>query len=139
MPPETKHATVTWRGRQSFTAEFGSLPPTVIDGHSGDGPSPMIALLYAAAGCTAIDVLMILEKMRLTVDAFSVEIAGTRRVEEPRRYVALHLVYRLRGSGLDDMKVRRAIDLSLEKYCSVMQSLAGDMAITYDVAVSGER
>jgi len=110
----------------------------VIDSAGVDGPSPVVVLLYSAAACTAIDVVLILQKMRLSLETFSVEIAGTRREQEPRRYVALHLVYRLRGAGLDQIKVRRAIDLSLEKYCSVIHSLAGDMAITYDVDL-GER
>src|SRR5437016_9414765 len=61
--------------------------------------------------------------------------AGTRREEEPRRYTALHFVFTISGDGVDETKARRAIDLSLEKYCSVVASLAPDMHITYDVAL----
>ena len=74
--------------------------------------------------------------MRLKVTEFRVEISGVRREEEPRRFLSLHLVYHLAGESLEESKVRRAIDLSLEKYCSVTHSLAPDIAITYDVALS---
>ena len=62
-----------------------------------------------------------------------IEARGVRREEEPRRYVSMHLTFRLRGAGLDEAKARRAIELSLEKYCSVVASLADDLPVTYDV------
>ena len=61
---------------------------------------------------------------------------GTRREEEPRRYTAIAFHFAVRGEGLDDTKLRRAIDLSLEKYCSVVASLAPDIAISYDVTIA---
>ena len=63
------------------------------------------------------------------------EVAGTRREEEPRRYTAIHLDYHLAGEGIDEARARRAIDLSLEKYCSVINSLAPDIRITYALAL----
>jgi putative redox protein len=95
----------------------------------------MLTLLLAAAACSGSDVVVILEKMRVKLEAFSIEVEGTRREEDPRRYVAIHLDYRLRGDGLDPAKARRAIDLSLEKYCSVVHSLAADIAITYALSL----
>src|SRR5213082_412190 len=58
---------------------------------------------------------------------------STRRAEQPRRFIALHFVFTVTGDGADEGRARRAIDLSLEKYCSVVASLASDIHITYDV------
>lgn len=136
MPQETKHAVLTWQGGMRFDGGAPDGPAARIDGDGVAGPSPMIALLLAAAGCSGADVVSVLEKMRVPAEAFRIEIAGVRREGEPRRYVSLHLVYHLRGAGLDETKARRAIDLSIEKYCSVMHSLAPDIAITYDLQLS---
>jgi putative redox protein len=96
----------------------------------------MLSLLMAAAACTGSDVALILRKMRVDLRELRIEVAGVRREQEPRRYVALHFDYRLGGEGLDQVKARRAIDLSLEKYCSVVHSLAPDIAITYALSLA---
>jgi putative redox protein len=133
MSGETKHATLTWRDALQFDGELAGSPAIRIDGDNVAAPGPMGLLLLAAASCTGSDVVLILEKMRITLRSFRIEAAGTRRETDPRRYLALHLIYRLRGEGLDEARARRAIDLSIEKYCSVMHSLAPDIRITYDL------
>lgn len=125
-----RHATLTWTNGLAFTGGAPDGPSIVVDGDSVLGPSPMVALLLAAAGCSGADVVSILEKMRLGFTGLRIEITGTRREAEPKRYVAIHLVFHVAGRTLDETKVRRAIDLSLEKYCSVVHSLAKDIAIT---------
>jgi putative redox protein len=65
-----------------------------------------------------------------------IDVTGVRREEEPRRYTAMHFDYHLAGEGLDRAKATRAIDLSLEKYCSVIHSLAPDIAITYALTLA---
>jgi putative redox protein len=74
-------------------------------------------------------VLIILKKMRMAVRSLRMEVEGTRRAEEPRRYISITLAYHIAGDGLDASKVERAIALSLEKYCSVVHSLAPDITI----------
>jgi putative redox protein len=96
----------------------------------------MLTLLGAAAACSASDVLAILEKKRVKLTQMTVEILGTRREEIPKRYVAIHLIWRLAGEGLDETKARHAIDLSVEKYCSVMSSLAPDIKVTNEIHVA---
>jgi putative redox protein len=91
----------------------------------------MLTLLLAAAACTGSDIAVILEKMRVKLRELRIDISGIRREEEPRRYLAIHLDYRLAGEGIDQVRARRAIDLSLDKYCSVIHSLAPDIAVTY--------
>jgi putative redox protein len=95
----------------------------------------MVSLLLAAAGCTGSDVVLILEKMRVPFSGLQIDVSGVRREEEPRRYLSIHFEYRIAGPGVDAGKARRAIDLSLEKYCSVIHSLAPDIAITYALAL----
>jgi len=133
---EVKHALLVWQGGMRFDAGTVGGHVIRVDGDNETGPGPMTTLLLAIAGCSGSDVASILEKMRVQLEEFSIEIAGTRRVTEPRRYMAVHLVYHLRGAGLDEARARRAIDLSIDKYCSVMHSLAADLRITYDLALA---
>src|SRR5919112_2287156 len=130
MPPETKKVTLTWQQGLRFAGGEPGRPAAAIDGDNQVAPGPMTTLLLAAAACTGADVVSILQKMRVELTELSIEVAGVRREEEPRRYVSIHLDYRLAGPGLDPAKVRRAVDLSLEKYCSVIHSLAPDIAVT---------
>ncbi|MDT8367596.1 MAG: OsmC family protein [Longimicrobiales bacterium] len=120
-----KSATLRWSGEAlSFEAHGYGGPPITLDSASVEGPSPMDALLVSVAGCMAIDVLMILRKSRVRVDALEVEVEGDRADAEPRRFVAIRLVYRVKGPGEEDEgRLQRAIELSREKYCSVLHSL----------------
>lgn len=135
MARETKRATVIWQQGLRFAGSEPGGPAITVDGDNVMGPGPMLTLLLAAAACSGSDVVVILEKMRVDLRELRIEVAGTRREEEPRRYVAIHLDYHLGGEGIDPMKARRAIDLSLEKYCSVIHSLAPDIAVTYALSL----
>jgi putative redox protein len=135
MARETKHATLTWQEGLHFVGGEPGGPSIALDGDNQKGPGPMLALLLAAAACTGSDVVAILQKMRVGLQEFRIEVSGTRREEEPRRYLAIHLDYWLRGEEVDPAKARRAIDLSLEKYCSVFHSLAPDIAVTYALSL----
>jgi len=133
MPQETKRATVTWRGGMRFDSPAPGGSTILMDGDGRDGVSPVVALLLSAAACSGTDIVLILEKMRATIREFSIDTAGVRREDHPRRYVSIHFTFRLRGEGFDETQARRAVDLSLEKYCSVVQSLAPDIPVTYDL------
>ena len=108
----------------------------VIDADNAQAPGPMLTLLLAAASCTGSDVVMILEKMRVGLRQLRIEVHGTRREEVPRRYTDIRFEFRVAGEGLDEPRARRAIDLSLEKYCSVVASLAPDIAISYGLTLA---
>jgi putative redox protein len=127
---ETKRVSLRWHEGLVFRGGAPDGPETTIDGDNAIAPGPMLTLLLAAASCTGADVVVMLEKMRVTLREFRLEARGQRRPEEPRRYTAIHLEYHLAGEGLDQPKARRAIDLSIEKYCSVLHSLAPDIRIT---------
>lgn len=130
-----RHATLTWSHQMVFSGGATDGPTIPIDGDGAAGPSPMVLLLLAAGSCTGSDIVSILEKMRVGLRSLKIEVTGTRREELPRRYVALHLRFRLSGTDLDEAKARRAITLSLEKYCSVVHTLAPDVALTHELVL----
>lgn len=133
---ETKKVTLAWQRDLCFVGGEPNGPRIAIDGNNTAGTGPMVTLLLAAASCTGSDVVLILQKMRVNFSELRVEVAGVRRDSDPRRYVSVHFDYRVGGTGIDPTKVRRAIDLSLEKYCSVIHSLAPDIAITYALSLA---
>lgn len=132
----TASVTVRWRDHLVFEGGGAGRPPTVADGDTAIATSPAELLLVAAASCTGADVVGILEKMRVELRALDMDVEGTRRDEHPRRFTAIHFRFRASGAGIDETKVRRAVDLSLEKYCTVMASLAPDIRVSYDVAIT---
>ena len=95
----------------------------------GNGVTPMELLAVALGGCTAMDVVSILVKMRQPLESFSVEVSGERAEDHPKRFTSLEVVYRLKGD-LDERKVERAISLSEERYCSVGATLKSSVPIT---------
>ena len=133
---DTKRVVLTWQEGLRFNGGEKEGPTTVIDGDNVAAPGPMLTLLLAAASCSGSDVVVILQKMRVQLRQLRIEVAGVRREQDPRRYTAIHLAYHLGGEGLDQAKATRAIDLSLEKYCSVIHSLAPDIAITYALTLA---
>jgi putative redox protein len=131
MRAETRRVTLRWQQRLVFRGGEPGGPETTVDGDNALAPGPMLTLLLAAASCTGSDVVAILEKMRVALAECRIEASGVRRETEPRRYLSLHLDYHLRGDGLDEAKARRAIELSITKYCSVIHSLAPDIRVTH--------
>ena len=108
-----------------------------LDGNSKAGISPVQALLTSLAGCTAADVVDILTKMRVPFDGLRVRVEGDRMVDPPRRFHTIHLTFEATGlAAANEDKLRRAVELSQEKYCSVMHSLRSDIDFRTDVVLS---
>ena len=135
MAARVAEVQVRWRENLLFEGGAPGRPPNVVDGDSAAAASPVELLLVAAATCSAADVVSILGKQRVALQSLEVVVQGTRREVQPRRYTALRFQFTIAGAGADEIKARRAIDLSLEKYCSVVASLAPDIRITYDVTL----
>lgn len=127
------NAALTWTGDLTFTAVSGSQRIT-LDGNSTAGTSPVQALAFAVAGCMAMDIVEILRKGRHPVSALDVAFHGERAQEHPHRLTAVTLTFTVRGSVPGDA-VRRAIALSHEKYCSVSNSLRGDIKFVTEFEV----
>ena len=101
------------------------------------GVGPMESLLAALGGCSGIDIVLILKKMKQEIASFSMEIDGDRVKEPDHSYwKTMHAHYKFEGD-LDPKKVRRAIDLSLEKYCSVAKALEKGSEISYSFSING--
>jgi len=132
---EAKHVTLRWQHGLAFEGRVEGRPSIAIDADGKTGPGPMDALLLALAACTASDVASILEKMRFTVRGMTVDVTGERRPEHPKRYTSIVLTYWIRAPGAPEERVRHAIELSLEKYCSVSHSLAPDIARRYELVL----
>ena len=133
---ETKRVSLRWEEGLRFVGGAPDGAVAMVDGDNAAAPGPMLTLLLAAGSCSGSDVVLILKKMRVQLRELRIEVTGQRREQEPRRYTAIHFEYRVGGEGLDQAKADRAVSLSVEKYCSVIHSLAPDIAITYAVTVA---
>ena len=102
-----------------------------------EGVSPMEMTAMAVGGCSSIDILMILEKQRQAVDSFAVEVEAERADDHPRVFTDVHVHYTLTGDA-DPAKVRRAINLSLDTYCSVSKMVDQTATVTYAFTLNGE-
>ena len=116
-------ARIKWLDGRAFVGESGSGHAVVMDGapEAGGrnvGVRPMEMLLLGLGGCTAFDVVMILEKGREKVTSCEVELDAERATEEPKVFTHVKLNFRLKGKNLKPSAVERAIKLSEEKYCS---------------------
>lgn len=125
-----------WTGKGlAFEGGAPGGPVITVEGGGGRlGPSPMQTLLLAVAGCTASDIVEILDKMRMPAEALQVRLEGTRAVEPPRRFTALRFIYEIRGLSVEDEpKLRRAVALSHETYCSALHSLRTDIEVVTEI------
>ena len=134
MAGPTAVGSVVWDGGQRFTGTSGEVS-IGFDGDSKAAPSPVQALLLAGSSCTGIDVVLILEKMRINLQSLRIECRGERREAHPRRFETMHYTFIASGDGLDKDRLERAVALSVEKYCSVLASLAPDIRVTHESRV----
>jgi len=125
-------ATVKWIGEEKFLALGHSGHALAIDSdrQSNTAPGPMELLLLALGACTGTDVVVVLKKKRQKLESLEVICSGERAPEPPAVWTKLELVYRLRGQ-LDEAAVKRAIELSEEKYCSVSATLRKTATLTW--------
>ena len=133
-------ATVEWAGKMSFSGSATSgfsvpLGAEAAVGGDEDGFRPLELMLVSLAGCTAMDVISILQKKRQQVTAFSVQADGERAEAHPRVFTGIRLRYPVRGRGIDPAAVARAIELSETKYCPAQAMLRPGVTIesTFDV------
>jgi len=136
-------ARVKWLDHMSFVGESGSGHSVVMDGAPEAGgrnlaARPMEMVLIGMGGCTAFDVVMILQKARQPVDDCIVEISAERAEEIPKVFTKIHVHYIVKGRGLSEKQVEKAIHLTAEKYCSVSIMLAASAEVTHDFEIIEE-
>jgi putative redox protein len=129
-------ARVKWVEGRTFVGESGSGHKLVLGaaaaGGTTPGPSPMELLLIGTGGCSAYDVVHILEKGREAVEDCVVELDADRAETEPKVFTRIHMHFIVKGRALSKEKVKRAIDLSVEKYCSASAMMAKTATLTHD-------
>jgi len=136
-------ARVQWLDGRAFVGESGSGHAVVMDGspESGGrniGVRPMEMLLMGLGGCTAFDIVMILERMREKVTALDIELEAERATEDPKVFTRVKLIYKLKGRGLKPANVERAVKLSAEKYCSASLMIGKTARIEHDWVIEEE-
>ncbi len=100
--------------------------------------APMEMFLQAIMGCTGMDVVSILDKMKVEFDSFEVHEEHERAAEHPKVYTNIMLTYRLTGNDIDPEKVRKAVALSMERYCAVSAMAKGSVSMSWKIEINGE-
>ncbi len=132
-------AVVRWIGGKQFIGVDSTQHSVVLSTpDEGVGMKPSELLLVALASCTAVDVVEILGKKRLTLTALSISATAEQEADPPWTFRKIHLTYQLRGPNLSETAVAQAIALSEEKYCSVAATLRGKAEITYSYEILQE-
>jgi putative redox protein len=131
-----KEATAVWKQGLAFEATGPSGFTVTMDSlEGGTGFSPMELLLVSLAGCTGMDVIDILRKKRQAVTGLEVRVTGARADEHPRKYTSIRIHYVVTGRQVDPDAVRRSIELSETKYCSVSATVSGTAQITTEFEI----
>lgn len=138
----TVKISVDWQDGMLLQATGESSFPVAIDsspefGGRNLGARPMELILMGMAGCTALDVLSILGKMRVQLTAFTVDVEAERAPTDPKVFTSSVLTYRFRMAEVNEEKILRAITLSLEKYCSAVNTLKTAMPVHWRLEING--
>lgn len=129
-------ARIKWVEGLTFLGESASGHQVLLDGNAGEkAPSPMEMVLMSVGGCSAIDVVSILQKGRNDVRDCEVKLTSERRAEAPRIFTHINLHFIVTGKGLTGNVVERAVNLSAEKYCSVSLMLGKAASITHSFEI----
>lgn len=118
--------TTHWKGDLTFESDnpsgnFVKMDTTIEGRDKRHGLSPKAMMLSSLAGCSALDVISILDKMNVEVDDFKIDVTGELTEEHPKYYHKVLVEYHFYGSNLNKKKCERAVELSVEKYCGVME------------------
>ena len=130
---------VSWMDKMAFETEINGhrivMDATETVGGENKGPRPKPFMLAALGGCTAMDVISILKKMRVEVEDFKVHVSGNLTEEHPKHFYQMHVVYEFKGKNLPMDKLETAVNLSEERYCGVSANYRKAMEITSEIVV----
>lgn len=122
----TNTVSTNWKGNMKFESDNPSGHTLIIDagqdsGGEGAGLRPKALMLSALAGCSGLDVISILDKMKVKLDDYKMIIHGVLTEEHPKYYHEVNVEYHFYGSNLNENKIKKAVKLSDDKYCGVME------------------
>lgn len=134
-----KEINVNWDGGMAFSADLDGHK-LVVDapteaGGTDSGPRPKVLMLMALGGCTGMDVVSLLKKMRVEVESFNMRISGDITEEHPKQFESMKLIYEFTGKDLDEVKIKKAIDMSMDKYCGVSATYKKVLDFTYEIVI----
>lgn len=138
---ETEVVSTKWLENMSFESEINGHK-LVIDakeevGGQDRGPRPKPLMLAALGGCTSMDVISILKKMRVELKSLNVIVEGELSEEHPKRFTKMHVIYEVEGDNLPMDKIEKAVSLSEDKYCGVNAVYKEVMEITNEIRIIG--
>lgn len=127
---------LSWKGKLGFEAQTESGHRFSLDGKpqvggQDNGPRPMEVLLVSLAGCTGMDVASILKKKRVDLQRMTVGVNGQQAPEHPKYFTKIEVIFDIEGKDISEEDVKRAIELSKDKYCSVSVMLKDKAEISY--------
>ncbi len=131
---------VKWKDGMAFEADVDGHKIMVDakeeNGGKNLGPRPKPLMMVSLAGCTGMDVVSILKKMRIELDDFAIHIEGDITEEHPKHFSAMHIIYEFWGKDLSSEKIKKAVELSQDRYCGVSASYRKAMEITYEIKIN---
>ncbi len=132
---------IKWLEQRTFEAATGSGHRITMDGppdHGGRNLAarPMEMVLVGLGGCSAFDVVEILEKSRQSIQECQIQIEAERAEEIPAVFTNIHMHFIFSGEGLNEKHIKRAVELSVDKYCSVVKMLRPGVVITFDYEIT---
>jgi putative redox protein len=131
---------LNWTGDMAFETELNGHKITLdaspeMGGHD-KGPRPKPFVLLALAGCTGMDVVLILKKMRIKYDSLNIKVEGNLTEEDPKTFEAIKVIYEFTGPNLPLDKIEKAVSLSEEKYCGVSAMYKKAISLTTEIKIS---
>ncbi len=130
---------LAWHKNMAFETDLDGHKLTIdasVEGGGDDlGPRPKKLMLLALAGCTGVDVIMILKKMKIEPEAFNVIVEGDVTEEHPKKYHTMKIIYQFKGKDLPLDKLERAVQLSQEKYCGVSATYREALKLETEIKV----
>ena len=130
---------VTWLDNMGFEADIRGTK-LILDadqkvGGNNRGPQPKPLMLVSLAGCTGMDVISILRKMRVEVKKFNVRVEGDLTEEHPKHFSKMHIIYEFTGKNMPMSKIEKAVDLSQDRYCGVSYNYRDAFELTHEIKV----
>jgi len=104
-------------------------------GGQNKGPKPKPFMLVALAGCTGMDIVSLLQKMRVKFNTLNIKVEGDITEEHPKKFEKMKIIYELSGPSIDRAKVEKAVSLSQEKYCGVSASYRASIEISHEIII----
>lgn len=134
---------VNWKKGMSFESEVNGHKITIDANESVGGndlgPRPKPLMLLSLAGCTGMDVVSILKKMRVELDDFAIEVEGEMTEEHPKHYNKINVIYKFWGKDLPMDKIEKAVNLSDERYCGVSAVYKKAIEMTHEIKINPEK